>query len=522
MGAEWHFTPDLIFTAEYCPIDWSNTFGYRDNQGNTVKQDDTIFDLNFGIKYKLTDYFHATAALIGGNSFGGSINLEIPLNPEGLLAWKKHEPYRPGEKLKWQAEESNNEQLSALIAEEIKKLGFIDISAACSDDAIWIEFQNTVHLSHARAVGRVGAVLDKVIPQRIKHLYFNVKTKGTVITSLRFGRKEFQAFLESKIDDQGLAAFSKFTLYKTENWETFEEEAGASAMVNAQEPRFSFKIEPKIRTFLNNKAGFFKHKGLLRAQGSYRIGNDAAILGELEYTLFNQYEELIYDPLERENAVRTDLVEYETGQEIRLSQLAFNQFLDLPNDVQGRFSAGFFETQYAGLGVECFRYFKNGLWGIGFESQLVKKRDPESTFKIHDEYDNLYKTGFLNIYAQPLPSLGIESGIKFGRFLAGDVGVLIDLRRTFKYFTIGAWYTKTDTSLFESEANKDADQKGVYITFPLSAFAAKDITKRLRYTISSFTRDQGATVRQPGRLYPLSTFSTPDHFKRNINNTKSY
>lgn len=520
MGAEWHFTPDLSFTAEYSPINWGNMYGYRDGSKNKLKDDDTLFDVNLGVKYKITDYLHASAALIGGNTYAAGINFEVPLEPEGMLVWNKPESYTPTEKLKWKAAESDNAELSSLVSEEIRKMGFSNVSSACSTDSVWIEFINSVHLSDARAIGRISAVLDKILPPRILTLYINLKKKEAVITSLRFGRHELRAFLNSKMDDQGLMAFSDFTLYKTKHWHSFETKQEASDLHAAEESRFSFNIDPKIRTFLNNRAGFFKHKGVLKAQADYRLWKGATALGELEYTVFNQYDDLIYDPLEKEHSVRTDLVEYETGQKIRLSMLAYNQFLDLPLDIEGRFSAGYFETQYAGIGVECFRYFNNGLWGIGFDSQMVKKRDPDSTFKIHEQYDDWYNTAFLNIYAQIIPSLGLESGLKIGRFLAGDPGVRFDLRRTFKYFTIGAWYTKTDTNLFASEKNRDADQKGVYITFPLSIFFQKDTPKRLRYTFSSFTRDQGATVRQPGSLYPLDPFSTPAHIKKTINDMR--
>ena len=514
-GVEWHINPRLSFSAEYSSINWGNMYGYRDTLGTQLKNDDTLFDVNLGVKYKLTNYLHASAALIGGNSFAGSMNLEFPLEPEGMLPWEKSKPYTATEKLHWNAYEANNEELSSLVAEEIKQIGFSSVSVACSQDSVWVEFDNKVHLSDARAIGRIAVVLEKLLPQRIQLFYINLRKRTTVISSLRVGRKDLKAFLESNIDDQGLMAYADFSLYKSNNWKKFNKEA--SVLQSAKQSRLSYHLQPKIRTFINNRSGFFKHKGVLRAKADYRLWRGGALLGTLEYTLFNEYDELIYDPLETDNAVRTDLQEYETGQELRLSTLAFNQFIDLPLDIQGRFSAGYFETMYAGIGVECFRYFNNGLWGIGFDSQMVKKRDPNSTFKIHESYDDWYKTFFLNVYAEVIPSLGLELGLKIGRFLAGDPGVRIDLRRTYKYFTIGAWFTKTDTDLFVSEKNRQAEEKGVYISFPLSIFSNKDRPERLRYNITSFTKDQGATVYQPGSLYPLAPFSTPDNLQRTLN-----
>lgn len=53
---------------------------------------------------------------------------------------------------------------------------------------------------------------------------------------------------------------------------------------------------------------------MIQAKAGYNVWDGAQVLGELEWTVFNQYDELIYDPLEDpENAVRTDLLDYEAG-----------------------------------------------------------------------------------------------------------------------------------------------------------------------------------------------------------------
>jgi len=112
--------------------------------------------------------------------------------------------------------------------------------------------------------------------------------------------------------------------------------------------------------------------------------------------------------------------------------------------------------------------------------------------------------------------------LKLGRFLAGDPGFQIDLRRSFKYFTIGAWYTRTDTDIFTSPKNRGADQKGVYISFPLSIFQFNDKPGHVSYAISGFSNDTGATVRQPDYLYPMNPWSTPNHTKSTLNNMRKY
>jgi hypothetical protein len=521
-GIEWYLTPDLTLSAEYSSIDRANMYGYRDNTGTVLKDDDSSIPVNVGIKYKLTDNIHATAAYLRGDTIAGSIDFEFPLKPEGALAWEKTKPYTAGEKIKWDAHESDNKTLSSIIAEEIKDQGFRDVSAACGTDSVWIEFTNTLHLSDARAFGQIGSICDTILPERITQFYLNIKDKNTVIQSLKTTRGAFRSFMDSSLDKEGFLAFSKFNLYKAENWGDFNQDSTASDLYDVDESNFSFKLDPKIRTFLNNKSGFFKHKGVLQANAGYKLWNGAKVLGELEWTIFNQYDELIYDALETENAVRTDLLDYEAESSLRMSMLALEQKLNLPMSIQGRFALGYFESAYAGAGAEVFRYFNNGLWGAGFETQFVRKRDPKNNFLLRDNPDKLYNTAFFNLYSQILPSQGIEAGLKIGQFLAGDVGFRIDLRRSFKYFTLGAWYTKTDTDMFVSPKNKGADQKGVYIRFPFALFSPKDIPGHLRYTMSSFTRDPGSLVRQPGSLYPMDPWSTPDHTKRTLNDMRKY
>ena len=521
-GAEWHVNPRLTLSAEYSSINRKNMFGYRDSSGNVVKADDSGLDINVGVKYKLSENVHATAAYLRGDTLAGSIDIEFPLKSEGFLAWKKTDPYIPGERLKWDAQEADNTELSILIAHALKHQGFSGVTVSCAADAVWVEFNNNVHLSNSRAFGHVADVCDRLMPQRITRLYLNIKSNNHVILSLESTRGAYTAFRGHKLDKEGFLAYSDLNLYKDENQQKFNQDTTASDPVDAPEDRFSFSVDPKISTFLNNRNGFFKHKGFLRARAGYAPWQGGQFSGELQWTLFNQFDEVDYDALETDNAVRTDFLDYEAESTLRLSMLALEQKITLPFSTEARVAVGAFESAYAGFGAEIFRYFNNGSWGLGFESELVRKRDPDNNFKLRDDRDNWYTPAFLHIYSQIMPSQGIEGGITMGRFLAGDTGFRIDLRRSFDYFTLGAWYTKTVTDLFDSPKNRGTDQKGVYISFPFSIFKDHDKPGNLNYAITSFTRDPGAMVRQPGSLYPMNPWSSPDHTRRTLDDMRRY
>ena len=237
-GIEWHLTPDLTLSAEYSSIDRANMYGYR-NGGTILKQDNSTIPVNVGIKYKLTENLNATAAFLRGDTIAGSIDFEFPLKPENVLAWKKTKSFAPGEKLKWDAHASNNEKLSALISKQLKKQGFANVSASCNDDSVWVEYENSLHLSDARSLGHVATICDQILPQRITKFYLNIKDGNTVLQSLKTTRSAFKSFMESNLDKEGFLTFSELNLYKDENWKDFQRDSQPSKMVYEPDDRFS-------------------------------------------------------------------------------------------------------------------------------------------------------------------------------------------------------------------------------------------------------------------------------------------
>ena len=109
----------------------------------------------------------------------------------------------------------------------------------------------------------------------------------------------------------------------------------------------------------------------------------------------------------------------------------------------------------------------------------------------------------MNLYWNVFPSLGVDAGLKAGRFLGGDPGVRVDVRRTFKYFSVGFWYSATDTSGFKSPVNRGYQDKGVFFSIPLSIFFDSDLPGKFSYAIAPWTRDPGQTVSRPTSFYPF-------------------
>jgi hypothetical protein len=514
-GAEWHPTPRLTLATEYTPINYSNMFGFRDKRGEVIREDNSRFPVNFGAKYQLNDFLYAQAALLRGDVWAGGIGMEFALSPEGMLPWKKVEPAEAGERLRWQAYAADNAELARLVARRLQAEGFRYVAVSVGDSTIWIEAGNTVHLSYSRALGHLAVASESILPARIEHLYLNIRRHDQIIQSLSTTRADLNEFLAGRLDRDGFLTSANLDLYGRANWQRYHFEEAVSPLYRQPDRKFDYEILPRIRTFLNNRSGFFKHKGIVQTRSNYRPWPGGRLAGEFELTIFNQFDDLRFTPLERD-AVRTDLVVYEAKSKPRVSLLALEQYVELPYSVAGRVSSGLFESAFAGFGAELFRFFQDGRWGLGLEAATVRKRDPDHNFKLHQDLDQWFTAAFVNLYGQLWPEQGLEAGIKAGRFLAGDPGVRLELRRSFRYFSMGAWYTKTDTSHFTDPENRGASEKGVYLRIPLSIFRDKPIPGHFRYDVTSFSRDQGALVRQPSRLYPLDPWATPIHAKQTL------
>lgn len=515
-GLEYHLTPDLTLSAEYSSIDYGRMFGFLDTNGKTrLKEDDSRIPFNIGIKYKLTKNIHVRIAYMRGNELGFGVSAEFPLNPEGMLGWKKRPEYRATERQRWNSYKADNNALASSICKALDKDGFSHVRIQAASRALWVEAHAGQYLSQARALGRIASIVDQLAPKRITTFYLNLVDMDQIMSSIRTSRGNMEAYMESRMDRRGFLAVSDLTLFADEHRKEFEQGRDVGAMEKGDEPWYFFTVKPRIRTFLDNKKGFFKNKVIIQPRAELYPWSGGLLSGELEFTLYNGYKDVDYAPMEKD-AARTDIVQYERKSAPRITELAFDQIVNLPGNIQARGAVGVFESPYAGFGAECFRYFWDGRLGAGLETEWVRKRDIENNFKLRDDRNEWFHTGFVNLYANVWPSQGVEMGLTLGRFLAGDMGARIEVRRSFKYFTIGAWYTKTDTSIFDSPKNRGTDQKGVFISIPIAAFKDHETRGSFEYDITSFLRDPGQTVRQPRSLYPMNPWSTPDDLKRNL------
>ena len=507
-GVEIAVLDNLWLSGEYSSIDYKTVKG--------GKKEKT--PINVGVKYRLWDALDLKASLERGQYFAGGAYLQFPLSPEGILGWKKESLPIAEEKLAWAAFAADDKELADLMAVALRRDGFGDVKVIAARPNIWVEVENTRYISPVMALKRVHLVLQGLAPNWITDYYLVLTRNGIFQSGLHASRTHIQDFLDDKIDSKLFFKFADTSIYREEMWEKFQYKSAQDPMeVHKKDQIWSLGLNPHIGTYFNDPSGFAKISVNVGINGSLRPWKGGMFTSTYNIPIYNEISSS-NPSLNESKAVSTDFMQYSSRKTCHFVSYGGDQIIELPWATRLRFSAGAFEAAYAGFSGEAYTSFWEGRLGAGVEGTIVWKRDKKNDFAIRGGYENEpYHTYFLNLYAKPFPSVGVELGLKIGRFLAGDPGVRIDLARNFRYFTLGGWYTITDTSIFDSSKNKDYNDKGIFISFPFSSFSDAPVFGWLYYAISPWTRDPGQVVSQFRTLYPFGKQQeTPSEIKENF------
>ena len=99
----------------------------------------------------------------------------------------------------------------------------------------------------------------------------------------------------------------------------------------------------------------------------------------------------------------------------------------LDDDLYGRLSGGLLERMFAGVSAELLWKPARQSWGLGGEINYVQQRDYDQMFSFRN-YDVV--TGHASVYWDT-GWYGIGSQVDAGRYLAGDWGATLSLKRRF-------------------------------------------------------------------------------------------
>jgi len=241
------------------------------------------------------------------------------------------------------------------------------------------------------------------------------------------------------------------------------------------------------------------------AVGAYerRLARGLWVNGALRLTLFENVSDIQRPSNSLLPHVRTDIGEYRRlGDRLRLNSLLLNKYAMLRERLYGRASLGYYEEMFAGAGAQVLYLPVRGDWAIDVSVDALRQRAPGAAFGFRD-----YRViTALAAAHYRFPAYGVTATARFGRFLARDEGVRLELKRRFRSgVEIGAWYTWTDAKDITSPGTPEEPyrDKGIFMSIPLNSMLTYDTRERATLALADYTRDVGQMVISPGDLYEL-------------------
>ena len=331
--------------------------------------------------------------------------------------------------------------------------------------------------------------MSYIIPESITEFKITTLSSGTPSSTMVINRDELERLENS---ENGILESAK----------SFELDAPVTSeteFTEAQDlyPQFNWEISPYLRLLLfsgGSEGRYFAYGGV-QASASYEVTPQLKFSGKILQPL--SVDKVADAP--RSNSglprVRTFIDSYRVGGNPAIEQLYGRYAFKLKPDVYGRISAGLFESMFGGVSAEVLYKPVDQRWGVGLEVNYVKQREFDQLFSFRD-YETL--TGHASLYYD-LPK-GYEVRVHAGRYLAGDVGATVEFNRTFNNgWVVGAYASQTNVSA--EDFGEGSFDKGLRLTIPVNWALGTQSKQKVTGSLASLTRDGGARLKVPERLY---------------------
>jgi hypothetical protein len=433
--------------------------------------------LNFGVRWKPARWAEIDASWQRGDQFAVGASVAFDIGRPLISIYDP--PYR-------ERPPSSAEPYIGRIAEALRRSGFSDIGVDIDGLTLFVEAQNDKYYFTPRAIEVILDILAERMPRNIDFVNILIKENG-------IPQVEFVA-TASGIAGLRTGMTAKNSLFESSTFRT--ERSRATVKDTAHRRWYSYGAKPSLETFLNDPSGYVRYRfGLLGWLHAYPWKGGSAILGLEGYPI--NTASLSTEPLSI--PVRSDIAAYKK-EKATLGRLMFEQIFKTDDPMFARISAGLLETEYAGVDGEAAIPWRRGRFLAGVSGSAVRKRDPGDPFRLKGNGN--FHTAFINARLN-LPEHNVHIDVKAGRFLAGDKGARVGVSKFVNGVVLSAWYSFTDTSIFNDSSNRGYHDKGISVDIPIRLFTGNDSKTTYRYSLSPWTRDVAQDVDHYRTLFDM-------------------
>ncbi len=411
-------------------------------------------DGNFGLK--IYPFDGASLSLMYGGEHSFKVGLAYSFNLSNI---RKLEPYKKTFSKKLLSIESPSMEKHSMedLALELSK-DYANVRVYEDKDKLFVKLENEKYSSLISASGRAQESISRLSDERYESLYLSLK-EGARTQNYKLNHKESKAFFDEKVS----SAYMSKALQKIDKDEFNFSEANKTKLYSPK--RFDPFIGAKIASAFEP----FGVKASLSAGVDVRLFDGMFLLSQASLPFYNGFKSKSAKTIENEaKTIRSDELDYLAHNELELDKLALSYFFPLGSQARFYGELGYVDGRFFALDANVQKDLFDGLFAVGVEYQIGKKREIEQLFGLKDE---LVQAGFVNISKFIHPPYGLSANVKLGRFLAGDWGGRVDISRLYKGLKIGAYIGYSNSKdVFKHPSNKNYVNAGLYFHLPLNAY----------------------------------------------------
>lgn len=508
-GVEWAIDDRWTFKAEY------SSDAYTDEAGKR-KTFDRKSPFNFGLEYQRGDNLRFGAYYMYGSEVG--VAAHILLNPKSRAGGNvvvsppvaiEPRPSRQADpeawSTEWIAQNDAGPILRNNLAKQLKDDRIEVWSISYDGRKAEVRIVNRQTDAEAQAIGRTARAMAKVMPASVEQFEIVPVVNGMPVSKVVLRRSDLEE-LEFSLDgsDQILARSQIVSVGAAENVAALDTEAY---------PKFSWSLGPFARLRLFDQNAPFKVGVGLELRGRLEVAPGLILSGNVTKLAADNLSDRPPIPARKLQPVRSANYYYDSLGDPAIETLYVSYYHKLAPEVYGRISAGYLERMFGGISTEVLWMPTNRRWAIGAEVNYVAQRSPDQRFGFTLPQE-MYQTDAVGVEKGPSSyrvltghisgyyafANGFHAQVDIGKYLAGDVGATLALKREFNNgWKVGAFVTKTNVSA--QTFGSGSFDKGITLEIPMSALLGKDTRDSQVRLLRPFGRDGGQRLDVEGRLY---------------------
>lgn len=501
---------NLCLVAEYDATPYKDPEIEKHPKGRVKKS-----PINYGIKYRLWDYYDFSVSHIRGDAVAFSVSTFYNFgSTEGFLP-------KIDDALPYQAP-INTEPLGALRPDDMMVQDLLYATRAqgfdllgtwlsetdCGCKLLRLQLTNPQYRVESEVRARLNNLLAYLIPADIDLVIVVIEGEGCAIQEYHYDMEYVREYGERKICSSELGIITPMRDVTNPN------HCAENLIFKQHRNLWNMELVPKTCTYFGSSKGKFKYALGLNSIFNGYITDDLYYNCSLGYIFASELGKLrgidLLNPSQLIN-VRTDSPLYYKNRALTLDDAYILKTWNLGCGWFSRISLGYFEQAYGGIASELLYYPVNCNWAIGFESAVLKKRKYTGvafTNEIRklDGYIPTFRKFlgsqyFLDLYYE-WREAKIDFKVMAGKFLANDYGARFEVARYFDSgLRITFWYTLTNGH--DRVNDKTYYDKGVSFSMPLDIFYTYTDRSRWYYGMSAWLRDVGASSATGPRLYEM-------------------